>query len=456
MAIRSVNPATGNAFAEYPYDDSASVDQKLTRAQERFESWKMTGFDERMRLMQCAAEVLRDNTETYARLMTREMGKPIEQSRGEVKKCAWACEYFADNARAFLEPEELTSDGSRAFLRYEPLGPILAVMPWNFPFWQVIRFAAPNLMAGNVGVLKHSHNVGGCALALQKLFEEAGFPDDVFQTIFIPSDMSDEVIGHAAIRGVTLTGSVGAGRTVASLAGAQLKPTVLELGGSDPFVVLEDCDLDYTVEQAVLGRTLNNGQSCIAAKRFIIEDGIYKEFVGRFKDALAALEVGDPSDDSTDVGPMARDDLRSTLHDQVERSIDRGATCLLGGQIPERDGFYYPPTLVVDCESDLDDIPVFAEETFGPVAAVTRVADADRAIEVANHSQFGLGASVWTTNERGIELAERIEAGHVSVNGIVKSDPRLPFGGIKDSGYGRELSHHGIREFVNKKTVWVK
>jgi succinate-semialdehyde dehydrogenase/glutarate-semialdehyde dehydrogenase len=453
MTTRSVNPATGEVFAEYPYDDSEVVDQKLTRAWDAFESWKTTGFDERMRLMHRAAEVLRDNSEKYARLMTREMGKPIEQARGEVKKCAWGCEYFADNAKEFLEPEELTSDGSRAFVRFEPLGPIFAVMPWNFPFWQVFRFAAPNLMAGNVGVLKHSHNVGGCAIAIEEIFEEAGFPEGAFQKIFIPNDMSDEVIGHTAIRGVTLTGSVGAGRTVAKLAGSHIKPTVLELGGSDPFVVLEDCDLDYTVEQAVRGRTINSGQSCIAAKRFIVEDGIHDEFVSRFKDALAALQVGDPTDDQTDVGPMARDDLRTTLHGQVERSVERGAKCLLGGQMPERQGFYYPPTLLVDCEYDM---PAMDEETFGPVAAVARVADADEAIEVANHSQFGLGASVWTERDRGVELAARIEAGHVSVNGIVKSDPRLPFGGVKDSGYGRELSHHGIHEFVNKKTVWVK
>jgi succinate-semialdehyde dehydrogenase/glutarate-semialdehyde dehydrogenase len=453
MAIRSVNPATGEVFAEYPYDDFETVDAKLTLAWETFERWKTTDFDERMRLMHRTAEVLRNNSEKYARLMTREMGKTIVQARSEVKKCAWACEYFGDNAQTFLEKEDLSSDGSRAFLRYEPLGPIFAVMPWNFPFWQVFRFAAPNLMAGNVGVLKHSHNVGGCAVALQEIFAEAGFPDGAFQSIFIPNNMSDEVIGHTAVRGVTLTGSVGAGRAVAKLAGGQLKPTVLELGGSDPFVVLEDCDLDYTVEQAVRARTINNGQSCIAAKRFIIEDGIHDDFVARFKDALAALEVGDPSDEATDLGPMARNDLRTTLHDQVERSVERGAKCVLGGQIPERAGFYYPATLLVDCEYDM---PAFDEETFGPVAAVTRVADADEAVEVANHSQFGLGASVWTENKRGVELAARIESGHVSVNGIVKSDPRLPFGGIKDSGYGRELSHHGIREFVNKKTVWVK
>lgn len=453
MTIRSVNPTTGEVFAEYPYMDSETIDQKLTRAWDTYESWKQTDFDKRTRLMHKAAQILRDKTEKYARLMVKEMGKPIGQARGEVQKCAWACEYFADNAREFLAHEEMQSDGSRAFVRFDPLGPIFAVMPWNFPFWQVIRFAAPNLMAGNVGILKHSHNVGGCAVALQELFEEAGFPVGAFQTIFISNDMTEEVVGHTSIRGVTLTGSVGAGRAVATLAGKHLKPSVLELGGSDPFVVLDDCDLDLTVEQAVRGRLINNGQSCIAAKRFIVEKGIYNDFVERFRDELAAQTMGDPMDDTTDLGPMARLDLRTTLHKQVERSIDEGAKLVLGGEVPEREGFYYPATLVTECEYDM---PVFDEETFGPVAAVTRVNNADEAVEVANHSQFGLGASVWTRTDRGVELAARIEAGHVSVNGIVKSDPRLPFGGVKDSGYGRELSHHGIHEFVNKKTVWVK
>ncbi|QDG50927.1 NAD-dependent succinate-semialdehyde dehydrogenase [Persicimonas caeni] len=453
MSIRSVNPTTGDVFAEYPYMDSETIDQTLTRAWETYESWKQTDFDERTRLMHKAAHILRDRVEEYARLMVKEMGKPIEQARGEVRKCAWACEYFSDNAREFLQNEEMQSDGSRAFVRFDPLGPIFAVMPWNFPFWQVIRFAAPNLMAGNVGVLKHSHNVGGCAVALQELFEEAGFPEGAFQSIFLSNDMTDEVVGHTAIRGVTLTGSVGAGRAVAKLAGQNLKPTVLELGGSDPFIVLDDCNLDYTVEQAVRGRLINNGQSCIAAKRFIVEEGIYNDFVEKFRDALAGQTMGDPMDDATDLGPMARLDLRTTLHKQVQRSVDQGAKLVLGGEIPEREGFYYPATLVTECEYDM---PVFDEETFGPVAAVTRVQDADEAIDVANHSHFGLGASVWTSTDRGVDLAARIEAGHVSVNGIVKSDPRLPFGGVKDSGYGRELSHHGIHEFVNKKTVWVK
>ncbi|MFP4599532.1 MAG: NAD-dependent succinate-semialdehyde dehydrogenase, partial [Persicimonas sp.] len=410
MSIRSINPATGDVLAEYQYDDSEAVDAKLTRAWESFERWRETDFDERTRLMHSAAGVLRDNLEDYAQLMTREMGKPIEQARGEVRKCAWACEYFADNAQAFLEDEEMQSDGSRAFVRYDPLGPIFAVMPWNFPFWQVFRFAAPNLMAGNVGVLKHASNVSGCAEAIEQIFRQAGFPDDVFQALFVSHDLTDEIVGHVSIRGVTLTGSVRAGRSLGQLAGKQLKPSVLELGGSDPFIVLADCDLDSTVEQAVRGRIINSGQSCIAAKRFIVESDIYDDFIERFARALAALNTGDPTDDATDVGPMARNDLRTTLHEQVTKSVERGANLRLGGEIPDREGFYYPPTLLTECEYDM---PVFDEETFGPVAAVTGVTDADEAIEVANHSQFGLGASVWTKNERGVEIAGRIEAGHV-------------------------------------------
>jgi succinate-semialdehyde dehydrogenase/glutarate-semialdehyde dehydrogenase len=385
--------------------------------------------------------------------MTDEMGKPIGQARGEVEKCAWACEYFAEHAERFLHAEEMQSDGSRALIRFDPMGPIFAVMPWNFPFWQVIRFAAPHVMAGNVGLLSHSHNSGGCATALHQLFKEAGFPEGVFQSLFIDNETSEQVIADRRVQGVTLTGSVRAGRAIAGLAGKYLKPSVLELGGSDPFVVLADCDLDFAVEQAVVGRTINNGQSCIAAKRFIVEEEIYDDFVEGFRGALAALKMGDPRDEATDLGPMARDDLRKSLHEQVQKTIGQGAKCVLGGELPERDGFYYPATLLVDCDATME---AFAEETFGPVAAVAKAADADAAIALANTSQYGLGASIWTDNARGLGLAAEIDAGHVAVNGIVKSDPRLPFGGIKNSGYGRELSRFGILEFVNKKTVWIR
>lgn len=453
MSIRSINPATGEAFAEYPLDDADSLERKLARAAQGFANWRRTSFAERSRLMKRVAELLDERIEVYAELMSDEMGKPIAQARGEVKKCAWACTYFAEHAPRFLQPVEQQSDGSRALVRFDPLGTIFAVMPWNFPFWQVIRFAAPHLMAGNVGLLSHSHNSGGCSTALQRLFKDAGFPTGVFQSLFIENDTTEQVISDPRVQGVTLTGSVGAGRAVAALAGAHLKPCVLELGGSDPFIVLADCNLEEAIAQAVVGRTINNGQSCIAAKRFIVEDRVYDDFVDGFRHALAALQMGDPRDEANDLGPMARDDLRQSLHKQVQKSIAQGARCLLGGELPETDGFYYPATLLVDCDATME---CFAEETFGPVAAVARVADIQAAIALANQSAYGLGASVWTAPDRGLDLAAQIDAGHVAINGIVKSDPRLPFGGIKNSGYGRELGRLGILEFVNKKTVWLK
>lgn len=453
MAIRSINPATAEAFAEYPLDDADALERKLARADRCFENWRKTSFAERSRLMNRVAEILRERSDEYAELMTDEMGKPISQARSEVEKCAWACTYFAEHAARFLQTEEMQSDGTRALIRFDPLGTIFAVMPWNFPFWQVIRFAAPHLMAGNVGLLSHSHNSGGCATALHRLFKDAGFPAGAFQSLFIENQTTEKIIADPRVQGVSLTGSVGAGRIVAKAAGEQLKPCVLELGGSDPFIVLADCDLDEAISQAVVGRTINNGQSCIAAKRFIVEDNVYDAFVDGFRDALSAIKMGDPQDEDTDLGPMARDDLRQTLHDQVQKSIQQGARCVLGGELPDTDGYYYPATLLVDCDATME---CFAEETFGPVAAVARVADTNAAIELANNTQYGLGASVWTDATRGIKLAAQIDAGHVSVNGIVKSDPRLPFGGIKNSGYGRELSRFGILEFVNKKTVWLK
>lgn len=453
MSIRSINPATAEAFAEYPLDDADSLERKLARSARSFESWRRTSFAERSRLMNRVAEILRERSDEYAELMTDEMGKPIAQARAEVEKCAWACTYFAEHASRFLQSEETQSDGTRALIRFDPLGTIFAVMPWNFPFWQVIRFAAPHLMAGNVGLLSHSHNSGGCSTALQRLFKDAGFPAGVFQSLFIENDTTEQIIADSRVQGVSLTGSVGAGRAVAALAGANLKPCVLELGGSDPFIVLADCDLDEAIASAVQGRIINNGQSCIAAKRFIVEDSVYEDFVDGFRDALTAIKMGDPRDESSDLGPMARDDLRQSLHKQVEKSIAQGARCVLGGKLPDTDGFYYPATLLVDCDATME---CFAEETFGPVAAVASVADSSAAIELANNSQYGLGASVWTESARGLDLAAQIDAGHVSINGIVKSDPRLPFGGIKNSGFGRELGRFGILEFVNKKTVWLK
>ena len=451
--MRAVNPKNEEVIDEYDTLLDREVEQRVMQAREEYRDWRGTSFDRRAELMDRAADVLRENHQRYARLMTDEMGKPIEEARGEVEKCAWVCEYFAAEAEGFLEPTEIATDASHSYVRYDPLGPILAIMPWNFPFWQVFRFAAPNLMAGNVGLLSHAPNVPGCGEAIEEVFEEAGFPAGCFQNLLISVDQTQELIADERVRGVTLTGSTRAGSAVARAAGEALKPTVLELGGSDPFIVLDDCDLAHTVEQAVGARTLNSGQSCIAAKRFIVEEAIYDDFLAAFQEALAELTVGDPAEEATDLGPMAREDLRDDLHKQVAKSASMGAERRLGGEVPDGEGFFYPPTLLTDVDEEM---PVFQEETFGPVAAVIEARDADHAIQLANRTVYGLGASVWTDNERGEGFVGRIEAGHVAVNGIVKSDPRLPFGGIKRSGYGRELARDGILEFMNRKTVWVR
>ncbi len=451
--MKSKNPKNGEILVDYDTDMRKEVEREVIEAREAFPDWRATAIEERADLMHTAADVLRHNAERYARQMTNEMGKPIEEARGEVDKCAWVCEYFAERAADFLEPTSIETDASRSYVRYEPLGPILAIMPWNFPFWQVFRFAAPHLMAGNVGLLSHAANVPECAASIAEVFDESGFPPGVFQNLVTTDEVTQKLIHDERVRGVTLTGSVRAGSAVAREAGEEIKPTVLELGGSDPFVVLEDADLEQTVEQAVRARTLNSGQSCIAAKRFIVEDGIYEEFLEAFESALADCEIGDPLDESTDIGPMAREDLRDKLHEQVVDTIREGANCRMGGEVPDGEGYFYPVTLLTEVDETMT---AFNEETFGPVAAVTRASDVDEAIDLANRSVYGLGASIWTDTDRGESLVPRIESGHVAVNGIVKSDPRLPFGGIKKSGYGRELARDGILEFTNKKTVWVK
>ncbi|MFH0982563.1 MAG: NAD-dependent succinate-semialdehyde dehydrogenase [Planctomycetota bacterium] len=452
--MKAINPATEEVIREYTEYNASAVRDLLAQAERAFRDWRRTPFARRTELLKQAATLLRRDVNQHARLMTEEMGKPIVESEAEVHKCAWVCEYFADHAERFLAAETIPTDATHSFVRYDPLGPVLAVMPWNFPYWQVFRFAAPAIMAGNVGMLKHASNVPGCALAIERVFRDAGAPEGVFTTLLVPSRAVPDLIKSPVIRAVTLTGSEPAGAAVAAQAGAALKKTVLELGGSDPFVVLADADPEAAAESAALARTINSGQSCIAAKRFIVEHSIAERFEYALADRLAGLKIGDPLDRATRVGPLARSDLVDELHDQVQRSLRAGAKLLTGGHRLERKGYFYAPTVLVGVEPGM---PVFDEETFGPVAAVIRARDTDHAIELANRSDFGLGASLWTADaERGQALASEIEAGAVFVNGIVKSDPRLPFGGIKRSGYGRELSAFGIREFVNVKTVWSK
>jgi succinate-semialdehyde dehydrogenase / glutarate-semialdehyde dehydrogenase len=452
--MKAINPATGELIREYPDHDEAAAAARLERAETAFASWRRVPFAERAKLMIQAGDLLRERAGDYGRLITEEMGKPLAAAEGEVDKCAWVCEFYAEHAERFLSAEPVGTDASRSLVRYDPIGPVLAIMPWNFPFWQVFRFAAPALMAGNVGLLKHAGNVPGTALAIEEVFRDAGFPEGVFTTLLVPSSRVADLIRHPAVKAVTLTGSEKAGMEVAAESGRHLKKTVLELGGSDPFIVLADADPIETAKQAAKARTINSGQSCIAAKRFIVEEPIADRFEAEMVKAMEALKVGDPLDRGTDIGPMAREDLLGDLDDQVRRSVEAGAKLRTGGQRVDGKGWFYEPTLLSGVKPGM---PAFDEETFGPVAAVIRARDTTEAIELANRSRYGLGASVWTSDPARAEaLAAEIEAGSVFVNGIVKSDPRLPFGGIKNSGYGRELSDVGIREFVNIKTVWVK
>jgi len=452
--MKAYNPATEELIRDYPEPDEHEVEERLATAERAFATWRKVPFAERARLMHAAADRLREHRGDYGLLMTEEMGKPIAAAESEVDKCAWVCDWYAEHAEDLLASQSVATDASRSCVRYDPLGPVLAVMPWNFPFWQVFRFAAPALMAGNVGILKHASNVPGAALAIEEVFLESGFPEGAFTTLLIPSSRTAALIGHPTVRAVTLTGSDRAGREVAAEAGRHLKKSVLELGGSDPFIVLADADPAETARQAARARTINSGQSCIAAKRFIVDTAIADRFEDEFVRQMESLKVGDPLDRATDVGPMAREDLLSDLDDQVRRTVEAGATLRTGGRRPEGTGWYYPPTVLTGVQPGM---AAFDEETFGPVAAVIRADGTEEAIELANRSRFGLGSSVWTSDPiRAEAWASEIEAGCVFVNGIVKSDPRLPFGGIKTSGYGRELADVGIREFVNIKTVWVK
>ena len=451
--ILSVNPATEEVLGSYdPFDDDA-VDRALDEAQDAFRAWRERTLQERAVPMRRLAAVLRERSDRYARLMTLEMGKPITEAKAEIEKCAWNCEFYAENAAKFLSDEPATSNGKRAFVAFEPLGIVLAVMPWNYPFWQVIRFAAPALMAGNGAVLKHASNVSQCALAIDEAMRDAGFPEGLFRTLLLPGSAVEPLIADQRIRAVTLTGSSATGRRIAELAGRALKKCVLELGGSDPFIVLRDADLDAAATVGTRARNQNTGQSCIAAKRFLIEDAVADDFAQRFAQRVSALVIGDPLDAKTQIGPLARGDLRDALERQVTESVRMGARILAGGERWGERGFFYKPTVLAGVTTDM---PVFTEETFGPVAAVMKVADADEAIARANSSEYGLGANLWTRDEHAADrLARRIESGQVFINGMVASDPRLPFGGVKNSGFGRELSHFGIREFVNIQTIWV-
>ncbi|MCL6495207.1 MAG: NAD-dependent succinate-semialdehyde dehydrogenase [Ignavibacterium sp.] len=453
--IQSINPANNKVIKTYQEISDRELSEVLSKMQYAFEDWKTKSFNYRASLMKTAGEILRSKREEYSKLMTLEMGKPIAQSRAEVDKCAWVCEYYADNAEKFLQDEIIKTDSSKSFVTYQPLGVVLAVMPWNFPFWQVFRFAAPTLMAGNVGLLKHASNVSGCSLAIEEIFSEAGFPEFVFKSVILGSSRVKDLIADPIVQAVSLTGSVPAGKSVASAAGSNIKKTVLELGGSDPYVVLEDADLNEAVQTCVTSRLINGGQSCIAAKRFIVVEKVYDRFVELYVDLMKQKKMGDPFDESNDIGPQASVKLRDELHDQVLRSIKTGAILLLGGFIPDSDGAYYPPTVLADVTPGM---PAFDEELFGPVAAIIKAKDEDEAIKLANKSVFGLGAAVFTKDiTRGEKIArEKLNAGSCFVNQFVRSDPRLPFGGIKESGYGRELSVFGIREFVNIKTVVVK
>src|SRR5436309_2720808 len=453
MTVQSINPSTGEALQTFEETTPAALDRILDEAVAAYHDWRRRPYAERAGRMRQAARLLREQRSEYARIMALEMGKPLKQGEAEAEKCAWACDYYAEHAAAFIAPEMRETDASRSFVRFDPLGPVLAIMPWNFPFWQVFRFAAPALIAGNVGILKHAPNVTRCALAIEALFREAGFPEGAFRAVILQNDAVAPVIADPRVRGVTLTGSDRAGSQVAEQAGRHLKKTVLELGGSDPFIVLEDADLERAARTAAEARLINSGQSCIAAKRFIVVEPVVTPFLERFVAEMRSRRVGDPFDPGTEVGPQARFDLRANLHRQVEESLKRGAQLLLGGKLPEGAGAFYPPTVLTGVDGGM---PAFDEEVFGPVAAVVRVPDEAEAVRVANASRYGLGASVWTQDAaRGERLACELEVGSVFVNGLVKSDPRLPFGGVKRSGYGRELSEFGLREFVNVKTVWV-
>ena len=454
MAIETVNPTTEEVVKTFEAYTDQEVLAIIDDVEQEFLNWRKSRFSERKELMLNCANILKENSEHYGEILTLEMGKPITQSIAEVEKCSLVCRYYAENSETMLNKEVIKTDASESYVQFDSLGIVLAVMPWNFPFWQVFRFAAPALMAGNAGLLKHASNVPMSALAIEDIFKKAGFPANIFRTLLINSVQVDNVIENPAVKATTLTGSEYAGSMVASKSGKMLKKSVMELGGSDPFIILKDADLELAAQTAVTARLLNNGQSCIAAKRFIIVNDISEKFEKLFTDKMKSVKLGDPTDDKTELGPIARHDLLLELDQQVKKSVEKGARILTGGEKISGKGYFYPATILTDVKKG---IPAYDEEIFGPVASVIKVRDEKEAIEVANDSNYGLGASLWTNDlVKAKRLAGEIESGSVFINGMVKSDPRLPFGGIKLSGFGRELSHYGIKEFVNIKSVWIK
>jgi len=454
MTIKSINPYNNEVLQEYtPYTEE-KLGQLLEVSEKTFKEWRKTSFEHRKTLMLNCMKELLSSQQRLAKLIALEMGKPLKEALSEVQKCAGCCEYYAANAEHFLKDEPIESDASKSFVTYQPLGAVLAIMPWNFPFWQVIRFAAPSIMAGNVALLKHASNVPQCALALEELFRKTGFPEGVFQILLIGSEKVEELIGHKTIKAVTLTGSDIVGAKVASAAGKNIKKAVMELGGSDPFIVRADADLPFTVQKAVDSRLINTGQSCIAAKRFIVNAAVYDKFIELLVTKVKELKVGDPFDEATSLGPLARPDLAASLYDQVKRSVEEGAKLVLDGGVKENGSAIFYPVILADVKSGMT---AYSEELFGPVFTIIKAENDEDAIAIANDSRYGLGSSIWTKDSLKAEvMAKEIESGSVFINGIVKSDSRLPFGGIKNSGYGRELSEAGIKEFVNIKTVWIK
>jgi succinate-semialdehyde dehydrogenase/glutarate-semialdehyde dehydrogenase len=449
--MQSINPSTEDVLETFVDFSDQQVDSALQQAHDAQRNWRTTSFGERAARLQAVARILRTQKERWATMATNEMGKPIVEAEAEIEKCAWNCDFYAEHASEFLADEHVKTNASQSYVAFEPLGVVLAIMPWNYPFWQVLRFAAPALMAGNGAVLKHASNVPGCAMAIQEILESAGLPQGLFRTLLVPGSGVERLIGDPRVQAVTLTGSSEVGEKVASIAGRHLKKQVLELGGSDPFIVLADADLDAAAAMAVRARNQNSGQSCIAAKRFIVEESVADQFTDKFAAGVKALRVGDPLQRDTNVGPLARHDLLETLEQQVEQSLSAGARAVAGGTPVKGKGFFYPPTVL---DQVTPNMPAFREETFGPVAAVIRASGPDEAIRLANDTEYGLGAALWTRDiPLAKELAGRIEAGGVFINGMTASDPRMPFGGVKRSGYGRELGVYGIREFVNIQTV---